>query len=88
MLDGHVHQRNQISVSLTMKKVQFDVHNMHCGQCVITLESIEDLLDGVECAEASLRRQLLFVEYDESRIKVDDIIAAVTRKGYQITLRS
>ncbi len=71
-----------------MKTVQFTVQEITCSQCVIALESIEDALDGVQRAEASLRRQSLKIEFDESKISVEEIIAAVARKGYKLTQRA
>lgn len=69
-----------------MKTVQFTVQEITCSQCVIALESIEDALDGVQRAEASLRRQSLKVEFDETKTSVEDIIAVVAQKGYQLKL--
>jgi len=68
-----------------MKTVQFIVQDMTCSQCVIALESIEDILDGVERAEASLRRQMLKVEFDETKTSIEQIIAVVAHKGYKLT---
>ena len=65
-----------------MVKKRFKVDTLHCSGCVLILESIEDELDGVLHVSASYRKQQLDVEYDEAKVKEEDIIAAVRQKGY------
>jgi copper chaperone CopZ len=66
-----------------MAKQVFRVPNMHCSACVMRLEGIEDELAGVKRVTASYRKQQLDVEYDEQRIGITEIIAAVQRHGYE-----
>ena len=67
-----------------MVKKRFKVDNMHCSGCVLILENIEDELDGVQRVSASYRKQQLDVEYDEVKVKEEDILAAVRQKGYNV----
>lgn len=66
-----------------MAKQMFRVLDMHCSACVMRLEGIEDELAGVRRITASYRKQQLDVEYDEQRIGIAEIIAAVQRHGYE-----
>ncbi|MBI3151994.1 MAG: hypothetical protein HYZ21_07680 [Chloroflexi bacterium] len=47
------------------------------------LESLEDSLDGVKEINASYHRLEMVIEYDETRLTDDQIVAAVKKKGYR-----
>ena len=65
-----------------MIKKTFKVSDMTCTNCAMKLESLEDVLEGVKEINASYHRLEIVVEYDESRLTDDQIIAAVKKKGY------
>jgi copper ion binding protein len=66
-----------------MLKKTFSVPDMHCSNCSMKLESIEDELAGIKEINASYHKQQMVVEFDEARVTEEQIIAAVKRKGYQ-----
>ena len=66
-----------------MIKKTFRVPDMSCSNCAMKLESLEDSLDGVKEVNASYHRLQMTIEYDETRLTDDEIIAAVKKKGYQ-----
>jgi Cation transport ATPase len=66
-----------------MVKKTFKVPDMSCTNCAMKLESLEDTLDGVKEINASYHKLQMTVEYDESRLTDEQIIAAVKKKGYQ-----
>ncbi|NPV76311.1 MAG: hypothetical protein HPY59_08025 [Anaerolineae bacterium] len=68
-----------------MAKVTFTIADMHCSNCVMRLEGIEDDLPGVHRATASYRSQKMEVEYDETLVTVEEIAAAIRKKGYEPT---
>jgi len=65
-----------------MIKKAFKVPDMTCTNCAMKLESLEDVLDGVKEINASYHRLEMVIEYDESKLNNDQIIAAVKKKGY------
>jgi len=67
------------------KKVTLKISGMECPNCSLTLEQIEDKLDGVLFAEASYRKQQLVVEFDEAIVSLERIKSEVNRLGYQVT---
>ena len=69
-------------------KVLFHVKNMHCGNCAMTLESLEDELPGITRISASYHKQQLEVEFDESQLNLDEIIQAARQKGYDLVLNN
>ena len=69
-----------------MIKKTFKVSDMTCTNCVMKLESLEDILDGVKEINASYHRLEMVIEYDEAKLTDEQIIAAVKKKGYQAAL--
>ena len=69
-----------------MIKKTFNVPDMHCTNCSMRLESIEDELAGIKEINASYHKQQMIVEYDEAQVTIEQIIAAAKRKGYQAVL--
>ena len=65
-------------------KVVFHVKNMHCSNCSMILESLEDELPGISRISASYHKQQLEVEFDEGQLSEDEIIQAARRKGYDL----
>jgi copper chaperone CopZ len=68
-----------------MKKTLL-VSDMHCSNCAMNIESLEDDLPGVKSISASYQKGQMVVEFDETRIEVNAIIVAVKQKGYTATL--
>jgi copper chaperone CopZ len=66
-----------------MVKKIFKVEDMHCANCAIKIESIEDDLPGIKEVNASYVKQQMTVEYDENTVSVDEIITAVKKRGYR-----
>ena len=65
-----------------MLKQTFKVADMTCTNCAMKLESLEDTLDGVKEVNASYHKLTMVIEYDETKLTPDQIIAAVKKKGY------
>jgi copper chaperone CopZ len=66
-----------------MIKKTFKIPDMTCSNCAIKLESLEDDLDGVKEINASYHRLEMIIEFDESKLTDEQIVAAVKKKGYQ-----
>ena len=65
-----------------MIKKTFCVSDMTCPNCAMKLESLEDTLEGVKEINASYHKLTMIVEYDESKLTEEQIVAAVKKKGY------
>jgi copper chaperone CopZ len=66
-----------------MIKKTFKIPDMTCSNCAMKLESLEDTLEGVNEINASYHRLEMVIEYDETQLTEEQIIAAVKKKGYQ-----
>lgn len=65
-----------------MLKKTFKIPDMTCTNCAMKIESLEDDLDGVKEINASYHRLEMVIEYDETKLTEEQIIAAVKKKGY------
>jgi copper chaperone CopZ len=65
-----------------MIKKTFKVEDMTCTNCAMKLESLEDTLEGVKEINASYHKLEMTIEYDESKLTEEQIVAAVKKKGY------
>ena len=65
-----------------MIKKTFRVSDMHCSNCAMKIEGLEDDLPGIRSISASYKKGQMVVEFDESRITEALIIAAVKEQGY------
>jgi copper chaperone CopZ len=66
-----------------MMKKTFRVDGMHCSNCPMEVESIEDDLPGIKQVSASYQKGRMVVEFDETKVSEAQIIAAVQKHGYQ-----
>jgi copper chaperone CopZ len=64
-----------------IKKV-FSITDMHCSNCAMRIESLEDELEGVRSISVSYRKGQMVVEYDETRLGDEAILLAVKKQGY------
>jgi copper chaperone CopZ len=67
-----------------MLKKTYKISDMHCPNCAMILESIEDKLPGIKEINASYKRAEMVIEFDETKVTEAQIIAAVEKKGYQV----
>jgi len=66
-----------------MLKKTYRVDGMHCSNCAMNLEGIEDDLPGIKQISASYQKGQMVVEFDEAKVSENQIIAAVEKRGYQ-----
>ena len=65
-----------------MIKKTFRVTDMHCTNCAMRIEELEDDLPGIGQISASYQKMQVIVEYDESRVSEGQILEAIKGKGY------
>jgi len=65
-----------------MQKTTLRISDMHCANCTMLIESIEDDLPAIRSVSASYARSQVVVEFDETRLDLETIIQAIRSKGY------
>ncbi len=64
-----------------IKKI-YRVEGMHCPNCAMRVESIEDELPGIGRVSASYQKGQMVVEFDETKVSEAEMIEAVKKVGY------
>ena len=64
----------------------FKVEGMSCGHCKAAVEDELNKLSGVERSSADFERDTVEVRYDEDRVTVEDVQAAIEEAGYALAL--
>ncbi len=65
-----------------MKKSTFRITGMSCAACSAAIERVLGKLEGIKLANVNLATEKLTVEYDENKVKIEDIIKKVEKTGY------
>ena len=63
-------------------KERYTVTGMSCAACSARVQRATEKLEGVKTSEVNLLAGSMEIEYDETRLSSEDIIAAVTAAGY------
>lgn len=69
-------------------KQKFHISGMSCAACAARVENAVAALRGVHHAEVNLLANVLAVDFDETLLSEDEIIAAVQTAGYGATLQN
>lgn len=64
-------------------KQKFNIIGMSCGACAARVEEAVGKLDGVTRASVNLLQNTLLAEFDENRVKPEDLIIAVEKTGFR-----
>jgi copper chaperone CopZ len=67
-----------------IKKEVFLVEGMTCAGCERAVQKILGNLNGVKAAKADLQSATVLLEFDPSKLTLDEIKAATNKIGYKI----
>jgi len=65
-----------------MIKKTYRIPEMHCPNCVMLLEGLEDSLDGIKRVSASYHKLQMQVIFDETILNEETLIAEAKKLGY------
>ena len=74
---SQVFKIREVSSEKPLIKKTFKIPDMTCSNCAMKLESLEDTLTGVKEINASYHKLNMVIEYDESKLTDEQIIAAM-----------
>ncbi|MDP2638133.1 MAG: heavy-metal-associated domain-containing protein [Candidatus Levybacteria bacterium] len=70
-----------------MKKLKLKIEGMHCSSCAMNIDfDLEDL--GVKNVKTSYAKQETEVEFDEEKIKPQQIIDQIKKTGYRAEMKT
>lgn len=56
---------------------------MHCSSCAMNIDFDLEDVDGVKTAKTNYAKQVSEIEYEEEKVKTEDIIKSVEKTGYK-----
>ncbi len=85
---AHEEKQRQSSQSTnqTQKTARFDIKNMTCASCDITVRKAMTAIDGVVSADVDFESASAVVVYDPAKTTTKAICLASTNAGYEATL--
>jgi len=66
------------------KKINFLIRGMHCASCVNSIEKEIQKLDWIKKVNINFANSKALVEFDDKKLKDEDIFKAVERAGYAV----
>lgn len=69
-----------------MKKELYNIGGMHCAACSAAVERVTRKLDGVVRSEVNLTTEKMSIEYDESKLESEQIVAKIEKAGFSASL--
>jgi Cu+-exporting ATPase len=64
------------------KRTVFAVRDIDCATCAIRIEKRLKKVDGVESVGTAIMLNKIFVDYDESKVSISEIVRAIKEAGY------
>ncbi len=61
---------------------KFEVTGMMCSACAATVDKVVHKLEGIHTVDVDLEGKSLTVDFDETKLKDEDIIKAVYNAGF------
>lgn len=71
-----------------MTTTTLTVPDISCGHCKESIEGAVADIDGVAAVEVDIEPRTVNLSYDESRVALDDIKAAIHAVGYEVAAQS
>ncbi len=67
-------------------KKKLKIEGMHCTSCSMNIDMDLEDLEGVKSTKTSYARQESEIEYDEDKLKVEQILEQIEKTGYKAYL--
>lgn len=68
-----------------MKKVSFKLSGLNCVSCAVLIDTVLEELPGVKSAKTNYVDESVLVDYDESLVTTEALIAAIRKEGYDVS---
>lgn len=69
------------------KTVRLNIEGMHCDSCAIGIQMVLEHTEGVLKSFVDYEKKLAEVEFDESKVKIEDIIKAIEGLKYKASVK-
>jgi Cu+-exporting ATPase len=67
-----------------VRKVTLKIKGMHCAGCIKAIQSYLSDIDGISKCEVNLANESASIEFDQSKVSINDIEKAIEDIGYSV----
>ncbi len=67
-----------------IRRVTLKIKGMHCAGCIKAIQSYLSDIDGISKCEVNLANESASIEFDQSKVSIDDIEKAIEDIGYSV----
>lgn len=64
-------------------KKKLKIEGMHCSSCAMSIDMDLEDLQGIKDVNTNYAKQSTEVEFDEEKVKKEDIIKSIEKTGYK-----
>jgi len=64
-------------------KEKYKIEGMHCSSCAMNIDFDLEDVEGILAANTNYAKQLTEIEYENDKVKKEDIIRSVEKTGYK-----
>lgn len=68
-----------------MKKVSFKLSGLNCVSCAVLIDTVLEELPGVKSAKTNYTSASVVVDYNESMVTTETLVAAIRKEGYDVS---
>ncbi len=68
---------------MSIIKIKLNIEGMHCGACAVGIQMLLENTEGVKKAAVDYNSKIGEVEFDDEKIKLENIIKAIEELGYK-----
>ncbi|MFO7929442.1 MAG: cation transporter [Candidatus Humimicrobiaceae bacterium] len=74
----------RLEEKMALKKETYPVIGVECASCVRKIETVLMKTDGINNAGVNLASEKLTIEYDDSKVSLEEIGKIVKKIGYEL----
>ena len=65
-----------------IKKIDLQISGMHCASCSTLIDKALSKKDGVKNSNVNLSSSKASIEYDDTKVRAEELIDTVSKAGY------
>lgn len=65
-----------------MTKIHITIEGMHCGACATGIQMLVSQMEGVNAVSVDYNKKSGELEFDETKVKKEDIFKGISELGY------
>jgi len=69
-----------------MQKITIKISGMHCSSCSMVIDGDLEDLDGVISSKTNFAKGISEIEYDQTKVSVEDLNKVIQKAGYAILI--